>query len=152
MDGITLGEIFLTLAKIAGVIGSLGIIAGVFIKFFNWINKTHKNKEINPIIEEMTKMEERLIKKSDEQDKMLNEKIDELKKEVQEMGISQCKDYLVRYMALVENGSYIDPVEEERAYEVKDKYTNVYHLNSYIHKRWEETVETRNNSKKEKNI
>ena len=39
MEQITLGQIFMTLATIDGVIGSVGVIIGVAIKFFGWIIK-----------------------------------------------------------------------------------------------------------------
>lgn len=54
--------------------------------------------------------------------------------------ISQCKNFLVRFLADVEQGNELDKVEIERAYEVYDHYTNDLKQNSYIHKRWNELM------------
>ena len=52
MDNITLGQIVIFLAEIAGVIASIGAIVGVVIKLTNWIKKKRKEQEINPILDE----------------------------------------------------------------------------------------------------
>lgn len=57
---------------------------------------------------------------------------------IKELDVSQCKNYLVRYLKDVEQGNKLDEVEIERAYEIYDHYTNDLKQNSYIHKRWEE--------------
>ena len=110
MDNITLGQIALLLAEIAGVIVSIGTIVGVVIKLSGWIKKNRREKEINPILEEIKK-------------------------------IDQCKDAIIDFISDVKSGKNVSS-KEERAYEAYDKYTNVYHQNSYIHKLWEENVNT----------
>ena len=55
--------------------------------------------------------------------------------------VSQCKNFLVRFLADVEQGNELDEVEIERAYEISDPYTYDLKQNSYIHKRWQEFME-----------
>jgi predicted nucleic acid-binding Zn-ribbon protein len=148
MDNITLGQIALLLAEIAGVIVSIGTIVGVVIKLSGWIKKNRKEKEINPILEEIKKVNGKIEEvnknvddvrndmstKMDENYKQLNNKIDSLE-------INQCKDAIIDFISDVKSGKNVSS-KEERAYEAYDKYTNVHHQNSYIHKLWEENVNT----------
>lgn len=60
MDNITLGQVVIFLAEIAGVIVSIGTIVGVVIKLSSWIKKNRKEKEINPILEEIKKMDKKI--------------------------------------------------------------------------------------------
>lgn len=141
MEQITLGQIFMTLATIAGVIGSVGVITGVVIKFFGWIKKNRKEKEINPVLDEMKLMETRIMSKMEENDSAINAKIDKLGNDITTLDINQCKDVITSYISALEQNKHIDTIFEERAYEAMDRYTNVLHQNSYIHKRWEEVVD-----------
>lgn len=148
MDNITLGQIALLLAEIAGVIVSIGTIVGVVIKLSGWIKKNRREKEINPILEEIKKIDKKVDNVNDnvsnvrnemsnkmaENYKQLNDKIDSLE-------INQCKDVIIDFISDVKSGKNVSS-KEERAYEAYDKYTNVYHQNSYIHKLWEENVNT----------
>lgn len=70
-------------------------------------------------------------------DKIFDKKLKPIDDQIQKLDESQCKNYLVRFLADVENGEDIDEVEKERAYEVYDHYTNDLHKNSYIHAKWE---------------
>ncbi len=135
MEQITIGQIFSIFAVLAGAIGSIGIVIGAVVKFWKWVNK----KEMNPILEEIKKVNENvdnvrddMTKKMDEAYKQMNEKIDSLE-------INQCKDAIVDFISDVKSGKNVSS-KEERAYEAYDKYTNVYHQNSYIHKLWEENI------------
>ena len=135
MEQITIGQIFSIFAVLAGAIGSIGIVIGAIVKFWKWVNK----KEMNPILEEIKKVNENvdnvrddMTKKIDEAYKQMNEKIDSLE-------INQCKDAIVDFISDVKSGKNVSS-KEERAYEAYDKYTNVYHQNSYIHKLWEENI------------
>ncbi|MBR4003251.1 MAG: hypothetical protein IKI95_04180 [Clostridia bacterium] len=84
------------------------------------------NDNVNSVRKEMTtKMEENY--------KKLNNKIDSLE-------INQCKDAIIDFISDVKSGKNVSS-KEERAYEAYDKYTNVYHQNSYIHKLWEENID-----------
>lgn len=62
---------------------------------------------------------------------------------IKELDVGECKNFLVRFLADVEQKQIIDEVEKQRAYEVYDHYTNDLKQNSYIHKRWEELMETK---------
>lgn len=140
MDKITLSQIFSTLAMVAGVVTSLGIIAGVFIKLFQWMTKKRKEKEINPILDEMKNMETRIMTRMKENDDAINTKIDKLGDDIATLDINQCKDVITNYISALERKEKIDSIFEERAYEAMDRYTNVLKQNSYIHKRWEEVI------------
>lgn len=135
MEQITIGQIFSIFAVLAGAIGSIGIVVGAVVKFWKWVNK----KEMNPILEEIKKVNKNvddvrndMTKKMDEAYRQMNEKIDSLE-------INQCKDAIVDFISDVKSGKNVSS-KEERAYEAYDKYTNVYHQNSYIHKLWEENI------------
>lgn len=142
MEQITIGQIFSIFAVLAGAIGSIGIVIGAIVKFWKWVNK----KEMNPILEEIKKVNDKIekvnknvddvrddmSKKMDESYRQMNEKIDSLE-------INQCKDAIVDFISDIKSGKNVSS-KEERAYEAYDKYTNVYHQNSYIHKLWEENI------------
>lgn len=142
MEQITIGQIFSIFAVLAGAIGSIGIVIGAIVKFWKWVNK----KEMNPILEEIKKVNDKIekvnknvddvrddmTKKMDEEYRQMNEKIDSLE-------INQCKDAIVDFISDIKSGKNVSS-KEERAYESYDKYTNVYHQNSYIHKLWEENI------------
>lgn len=148
MDNITLGQIVIFLAEIAGVIASIGAIAGVVIKLISWIRKNRREKELNPILDEIKKIDakvdsvnqnvsnvrDEMSLKMEENYKKMNDKIDSLE-------INQCKDVIVDFVTDIKSGRNVAS-KEARAYEAYDKYTNVYHQNSYIHKLWEENVNT----------
>lgn len=59
-----------------------------------------------------------------------------------EIDLSQCKNFLVRFLADIEQGNKIDEVEKERAYEVYEHYTKIGG-NSYIHSKWVKLMEER---------
>ena len=79
--------------------------------------------------------------------KEIDSKIDKLEKElnkkINSLGEDQCKNYLVRYLADVEDGEKVSELETERAYDAFGKYTNTYHGNSYIHSRWNKVMKVR---------
>ena len=137
MEQITIGQIFGIFAVLAGAISSIGIIVGVIIKFWKWLNK----KEMNPVLDEIAKMEKRIMDEMKSSDTAINEKIDSLKDDIKILDVDQCKDVITSYISALEQNNHIDAIFEERAYEAMDRYTNVLHQNSYIHKRWEEVVD-----------
>ena len=137
MEQITIGQIFGIFAVLAGAISSIGIIVGVIIKFWKWLNK----KEMNPVLDEIAKMEKRIMDEMKSSDTASNEKIDSLKDDIKILDVNQCKDVIASYISALEQNNHIGAIFEERAYEAMDRYTNVLHQNSYIHKRWEEVVD-----------
>ena len=146
MESITIGQILIFLAQLAGVIVSIGTIVGVIVKLTSWIKKNRMEKEFKPILDEIQKInakvdnvnsnvsnvKEEMTMKMEENYKKINEKIDSLE-------INQCKDAIIDFISDVKSGKNVSS-KEERAYEAYDKYTNVYHQNSYIHKLWEENI------------
>lgn len=137
MEQITIGQIFGIFAVLAGAISSIGIIVGVIIKFWKWLNK----KGMNPVLDEIAKMEKRIMDEMKSSDTAINEKIDSLKDDIKILDVNQCKDVITSYISALEQNNHIDAIFEERAYEAMDRYTNVLHQNSYIHKRWKEVVD-----------
>lgn len=68
--------------------------------------------------------------------KQVDKTLKPIQDSIKELDVSQCKNFLVRFLADVEQGNELDEVEVERAYEIYDRYTNILGQNSYIHKRW----------------
>lgn len=68
--------------------------------------------------------------------KQMNKTLKPIQDSIKELDVSQCKNFLVRFLADIEQGNEVDEVEIQRAYELYDRYTNVLGQNSYIHKRW----------------
>ena len=126
MEQITIGQIFGIFAILAGAISSIGIIVGVIVKFWKWLNK----KEINPVLDEIAKMEKRIMDEMKSSDTAINEKIDSLKDDIKILDVNQCKDVITSYISALEQNNHIDAIFEERAYEAMDRYTNVLHQNS----------------------
>lgn len=112
---ITLSQIGAFLGLIAGIITSGGVIIALMQKV---LKKTIKN-ELEP----------------------MSIQIEKISEDVKTLDTNQCKNFLVRFLADVEQGNELDEVEKERAYEVYDHYTNDLKQNSYIHKRWNELME-----------
>lgn len=112
---ITLSQIGAFLGLLAGIITSASVI-GVFI-----------NKNLKKLLK-------------NELEPMCNQ-INTIQNNINDLDISQCKNFLVRFLADIEQGNPIDEVEKERAFEIYDHYTNDLKQNSYIHKRWHELME-----------
>lgn len=75
--------------------------------------------------------------------KQVDKTLKPIQDSIKDLDVSQCKNFLVRFLADIEQGNPIDEVEKERAYEIYDHYTNDLKQNSYIHKRWNELMEKR---------
>ena len=115
MENITVGQISTFLGLLAGIITSCGVILAFTQKI---LKKTIKN-ELEP----------------------MSVQINKICDDVKTLDTNQCKNFLVRFLADVEQGNKLDEVEKERAYEVFDHYTNDLKQNSYIHKRWHQLME-----------
>jgi len=61
-------------------------------------------------------------------------------KKIDKLDENQCKNYLVTFLKAKEKGEKMDEVEEQRAHEVYDHYTNDLKKNSYIHTKWEKVM------------
>ena len=73
--------------------------------------------------------------------KLIKNELEPISTQIKNLDVSQCKNFLVGFLADVEQGNELDKVELERAYEIYDHYTNDLKQNSYIHKRWQELME-----------
>lgn len=73
--------------------------------------------------------------------KALKTELDPISSQIKDLDVSQCKNFLVRFLADVEQGNELDKVEIERAYEIYDHYINDLKQNSYIHNRWESLLD-----------
>lgn len=68
--------------------------------------------------------------------------IQSIETKVDNIGVNDCKNYLISYLARVELGLTVTNEETAKAYEEYDKYTNVYHQNSYVHRKWHKLMES----------
>ncbi len=129
MESITLGTFASNIlwlgAFISGCLVLIKYIKSIFVKFIT-----------EPITKQMLENKKELNKKMEELQTDINKKINTL-------GEDQCKNYLVRYLADVEEGEKVSELETERAYDAYEKYTNTYHGNSYIHSRWNKVMKVR---------
>ena len=123
----------ITLGTLASSILWLGAFIGGCLVLLKYAKSIFTKVITNPITSQMAKNKEQIDNKIDELKDDLNRKINLL-------GEDQCKNYLVRYLADVEDGEKVSEVETERAYDAYDKYTNTYHGNSYIHSRWNKVM------------
>lgn len=73
--------------------------------------------------------------------KVLKKELEPISTQIKDLDVSQCKNFLVRFLADVEQGNELDKVEIERAYEIYDHYINDLKQNSYIHNRWESLLD-----------
>ena len=80
-------------------------------------------------------------------DKQFEKRIDPINENIKSLDASQCKNFLVRFLADVENGEKLDEAEIERACETYDHYKNDLHQNSYIRRRWETLMNNERNDK-----
>lgn len=146
MESITIGQILIFLAQLAGVIVSISTIIGVIVKLFSWIKKHRMEKELKPILDEIQKINEKVdnvnsnvSKVQEEMSIKMEENYKQINRKIDSLEINQCKDVIVDFITDIKSGKNVSS-KEARAYEAYDKYTNVYHQNSYIHKLWEGNI------------
>lgn len=104
------------LGLIASIIGSSGVIASAFL----WAGKKILDKTLKPFSDEIDKLK----KAREEQHADTIKRIDNVQ-------LLSDKNFLVSFLARVENGLIIDEVEKERFYEVYKDYRELGG-NSYI--------------------
>lgn len=73
-------------------------------------------------------------------DKIIDAKVKPIEDSITEIGINDCKNYLVSYLAYIEMGKPVTTEETQRAYEEYDRYTVKYHQNSYVHDKWQKLM------------
>lgn len=106
MESITLGEITNVLMFLAGILASGGAIAGFMSKRFGKVIE----KQLKP----------------------MSDKIEAVQMSIDEVDMSNCKNYLVQIISILEAGGTVDKVALERFWENYDHYTKMGG-NSYIH-------------------
>ncbi len=126
----------ITLGTLASNIIWLGAFIGGCLLLFKYAKSIFVKLITIPITEQMLENKKELNKKIDELKEELNKKINNL-------GEDQCKNYLARYLTDVEDGEKLSEIETQRAYDAYEKYTNIYHGNSYIHSRWNKVMKNR---------
>lgn len=114
MENITLGQIATGLGIIAGIITSVSVIIAV-------ISKQVKNQ----VDKTLTKV----IKTSIEP---INSQLYEMKSEIKDLTLEQCKNYLVRFVNDINNDEPVSSGEIQRYYETRDRYYG-NGGNSYMH-------------------
>lgn len=108
MDGVTLGQIMEVAAWLVGAAATLGGLCKLF------------NAGLKVAL------------------KPLNDKIDAIADNNKRIELEAHKNFLVRFLADVEQGQPIDEIERERFYEVYSRYTSPeLGGNSYIHNKVE---------------
>lgn len=75
--------------------------------------------------------------------KILKRMFEPVNKKIDRLDLSQARNYLVDFLADIENGEKKDECQIERAYELYDHYTKDLHGNSYIHAKWEKVMKGR---------
>ncbi len=76
--------------------------------------------------------------------KVINKCFEPIIKKIDKIDENQCRNFLVNFLADVENGVEKDEVQIKRAYEVYEHYSKDLHKNSYIHDKWEKLMKRRN--------
>lgn len=104
-ESITIGQIAVSAAFIAGLIGACGTIYH-FIK-----------KALNKLFKDQTKA--------------FNDRLDTLEERVDRNNLESCKNYLVYFLSDVDHGEEIDDIQLERFYEEFEHYSKAGG-NSYI--------------------
>lgn len=75
--------------------------------------------------------------------KILTKMFEPINIKIDNLDLAQARNYLVDFLADIENGENKDECQIERAYELYDHYTNDLHANSYIHSKWEKVMNNR---------
>lgn len=75
--------------------------------------------------------------------KILKKTFEPINKKIDNLDLGQARNYLVDFLADIENGIPKDECQIERAYELYDHYTHDLGGNSYIHAKWEKVMKER---------
>lgn len=116
MEKLTIGQIIDFSIRLAAFIGALGVIIKVVMSSFTKVLK----KELKPFEDKIEELEEaRVVQHKDTIDRINN------------VQLYSDKNFLVRFLADIEQGNKVDEVEKERFYEVYRDYKELGG-NSYI--------------------
>lgn len=116
MEQITIGQIIDFAIRLAAFIGAVGVIIKVVMSSFTKVLK----KELKPFEDKIEELEEaRVVQHQDTIDRINN------------VQLYSDKNFLVRFLADIEQNNKVDEVEKERFYEVYRDYKDLGG-NSYI--------------------
>ena len=115
--GENLDKIVAVLIAIAGFLNAILMIVNFVERAKKPVDKVWENK-LNKALEP------------------LNEKTDNINKCIKKIDKNECMNFLVNFLADIENGVEKDDVQIKRACEVYDHYVKDLHGNSYIHDKW----------------
>lgn len=136
MESITLGQIFKVLGSIAAGAATIGAVVAVFTKIYSRTIGKSITKAIEPLKEQVQEL-------NTEMHQELEKSRVEFRATANKLDVSECRNFLVRFLGDIERGEDIDPVEIERAYEIIQHYTEDLGQNSYIHDRWDQVMKGR---------
>lgn len=68
----------------------------------------------------------------EDQFKAINERLDDIDKNIKQKDIDACKDFLVRFLSDIERGAAVSEMEMQRFSERYNQYTVKYEQNGYI--------------------
>ena len=111
MEQITIGQIGIAVATIVALISGIRYLVKAIQK---WLTKL-----------------------LDAQFQEIRDKMDNLQKQMAEVDMESCKNYLVEFLANVEKGSIIDEIQKERFWEQFEHYSSIGG-NSYIQNKIDE--------------
>jgi len=112
MSELTLGGLQASLALIASIITALGVIGGVVA----FVAKKWLTSALKP----------------------LESKIDDLGEAIDEVGLSDCKNFIVNALETIERGDTLSEIAKERFEENYKIYTEKFKRNGYVRARVEE--------------
>lgn len=116
MEQITIGQVIDFTLRLAAFIGAVGVIIKVVMSSFTKVLK----KELKPFEDKIEELEEaRVVQHQDTIDRINN------------VQLYSDKNFLVRFLADIEQNNKVDEVEKERFYEVYRDYKDLGG-NSYI--------------------
>lgn len=116
MQAVTLGELAAAITLVVGIISGVTVIISKLLKPADkWLQKGLE-KGLEPINERFDKAAVRL---------------ENVEKDMENLRLSVCKNYIVRFLADVEQGEQTDEVERARFWENYDLYQEMGG-NSYI--------------------
>lgn len=102
----------ITLGQISGIIAFLGVFIGGIMYLYSLANKS------------ATKWLKSCLKPIDD-------KLDRIDKKTDDIDMASSKNFLVRFLADIEQGNKVDEIEKERFYETYEHYIKIGG-NSYI--------------------
>ena len=123
----------ITVGQIVAFVLALSAFAGAVAGLIALLNKVHNNVVkktiLDPINQNINQLREEM-----------NNSMYDIKGDIRDLDISECRNFLVRFLGDLERDTDIDPVEIQRAYDVKKHYMDDLNQNSYVKDRWNAVI------------